>query len=183
MLRHAGKCKFVLFALGLFALSTQAEAEQKSSNPKPPIAIGGFAHEYLSRGQVHMNVCRQSSCVPGSKVSYQIYSPDGKPNFEDFKLVQKKVASHFKARAPKGTKLKFGKPTREKDRLFTTFTNYREMHFAGGAKQFTKSMVIYAEKVTISLISSSSRKKTAEANSDLFLIGLMTWSQTLKDAK
>ena len=180
MLRNIVTGAFLLLAL---AMAARAETVQKKSDPAPPITIGGFASEYVSRGRIFMNVCKQSSCGPGSQVSYQFHPPELKPDFKQFKLLQKKVASHFKAKAPKGTKLKFGTPERTRDDLFTIFTNRREMHLANGAKHFTKSMMIYGEKVTISLISSSRRKKTAEHNSDLFRLGLMTWSEALKAKK
>ena len=164
-------------------MPAKAETAQSTSNPKPPITIGGFAFEYVSRGQIFMNVCKQRSCGPGSQVSYQFHPPETKPDFEQFKNLQKSVASHFKAQAPKGTKLKFGTPDRTRDDLFTIFTNRREMHLANGTKHFTKSMMIYGEKVTISLISSSRNKETGEANSALFQLALMAWSEALKAKK
>jgi len=177
MLRYVIAGAVLLFSI---AMPVQGETVQKKSNPAPPITIGGFAANYVSQGRIYMNVCRQPSCVPGSKVSYQFHPPEAKPNFKEFARLQKRVASHFKAQAPKGTKLKFGSPAQTRDDLFTIFTNYREMHLANGTKHFTKSMMIYGDKITISLISSSQQKMIAETNSNLFQLALMAWSEALK---
>lgn len=181
MARGIEKLAAALFALIMLAVSTQYTLATDGENLEPPIKIRGFEYTYVARGQIHMNICRDAGCVPGSKVSYTLYAPDPNPDYEEFKLMQNMVAEHMQKRAPKGTVVKITEQKRAKDKLGTTFTNLRRITSAKGQKVFVKSTTMYTEKITLSVISSSEHKDTMNANAALFLIGLLAWSQTLAD--
>lgn len=103
----------------------------------PPITIGSFAYSFIKRGGIHMNVCREASCVPGSRVSYVLYGRTGKPDFEEFKLTQGKVFSALKARASEGVTMNLSPAERSSDETFTIYTSVREARSVDGETLFT----------------------------------------------
>ncbi len=161
---------FVLVAVGL---PTPPAWAQDAKQSKPLFSVDGFDYQFIPRGRIHMNVCQQTSCVPGSRVSYTLYAPEPNPSFEQYKLSQDRVATQLRARAPQGTKFVFGTPEQTRDDVFTTFTNTREIHNPNGTKMFTKSTLLHAEAATISLVSSSEDKEAVETNRALFMLQLM----------
>lgn len=124
-----------------------------------------------------MNVCREVSCVPGSRVSYVLYGRTGKPDFEEFRVTQGKVFSALKARASKGVTMILTPAERSSDKTFTIYTSVREARLENGETLFTKSTLIYRKSTTISVISSAKDMKTTDANRALFMAGLMVWGQ------
>lgn len=124
-----------------------------------------------------MNICRQASCVPGSRVSYVLYGRTGKPDFEEFKVTQGKVFSALKARASKSVTMNLAPAERSSGEVFTIYTSVREARLENGEALFTKSTLIYRESTTISVISSAKDMKTTDANRALFMTALMLWGQ------
>ena len=61
-----------------------------------------------------------------------------------------------------------------------SLSSYREMQLANGIEQVTKSAMVYAENLTISIISSAENRETADGNQAAFLLGLLTWSEIEK---
>ncbi|MDH3742854.1 MAG: hypothetical protein OER56_14780, partial [Hyphomicrobiales bacterium] len=94
-MRLTRNIKIALIALILTGATGQIAFAQQ----EPPIKIKGFAYRFIERGQIHMNDCARSSCVAGSKVSYTIGAPDGKPDFKRFKDNQKAIAAYLKTQA------------------------------------------------------------------------------------
>ena len=175
-MRRAQRRKIVLFLTLLVCLSAANVWAQSASNAEPPVAVSGFAYQLVGDGTIHMNICQQERCVPGSKVSYRLFAPTSDPDFEEFKHTQEMVRSRLLSQLPEGTDITFGDPQHMQDELFTAFTITREMTFPNGSKSITKSTNLFARKGTISLISSSESSEAAEANSALFMTALMLWA-------
>lgn len=180
MMRNALRHMSIVFPLLFVCLPSEISWAQNTSIAKPPVLIGGFSHKFYARGRVHMNICRNQTCVTGSKVSYVIYPPTDNPDFEEFKRAQKIVLSRFQSRARQGVVITSENPERTQDQQFTFFTNIREMHSPNGSKVVTKSTNMFDQRYSISLISSSKSKETAESNSAQFMLGLILWSRTQK---
>lgn len=176
MRRYTG-VKSLLSAIVLIAHSIGVGVAQETPEAEPPVAIRGFAHQFMVQGRVHMNVCQETECVAGSRVSYVLNPPETDPDFEEFKRAQEMVAIHLRSRFPKGTTLSLGTPEQSNDGAFTVFTSFREMRSAAGQSLFTKSTIIFADNATMSVISSSMDRKAVDANSALFQVGLLVWNQ------
>jgi len=183
MVRSFGILTFVLAAVLLFGPAIHPSLAQSGANTKPPITIGGFVHQFLPEGAVHMNVCKKRDCVPGSKVSYTLAAPEKNPNFEGFTRFQKQLAERFKQLSPEGVSYRFGAPERESNALYNAFVTYREARATDGALMITKSTFVFLDKVTLNIISSSTSKKQADANYAMFLVGLLAWSKALEGAE
>lgn len=166
-----------MLALGCVSLWTGQGAAQDAAQKKPPISVGGYAYKYVPTGQIYSFTCEVKDCVPGSKVSYQLYAPEKNPDFEKFKKSQEMVEAYFKKNPAIGTSVKFGTPKRTDGEHFTVFENSREQQLPDGGSWFTRSMLIHGKNVTISLISSSKEEKVRDANQEKFLAGLMLWGQ------
>lgn len=178
--RKIKRLTLVLAVLALApAFALTSALAQNPANPSPPVQMGGFSYQFIPQTGTHMNICQRSECVPGSKVSYIIYPPTSELDFETFKATQKQLLPLLEERAPKGSVIIMGEPERSEDQLFTLFTNDRETRTPDGKRHFVKSTFVFAEAVTISIISSSSDKEAVETNRALFLVGLMAWGQAL----
>ena len=175
-MRPARRLKIVLFLSLLVCLSPASSWAQSASNADPPVAVGGFAYQLVGDGTIHMNICQQEQCVPGSKVSYRLLAPTNDYSFEEFKQTQEMVRSRLLSQLPEGTAIRIGEPERTENERFTTFTITREMTLPDGTQSITKSAILFAKEGSISLISSSESKKAAEANSALFMMALMLWA-------
>ena len=169
----------VFFALAPLGLQAPDAAAQRVDQPKPPVVLEGYGYEYLPRGQVHKFYCEVPECVPGSKVSYTLYAPEKNPDFEKFKSDAKYILDYMESRLPPGATITLGQQEKTEERLFTTFTSTRTMQLANGVEQVTVSTLVYTTNFTISVISSAENRETAETNKAGFLVGLLTWSETL----
>lgn len=123
MRRDKSGFAIAILTLVLVSLSTGFGMAQDAGQQKPPVSIGGYSYKYVPTGRIHSFVCEVKVCVPGSKVSYQLYPPDNDLDFEKFKLSQEMVASYLKKHAPKGTTIEFGTPRRTVNELYTAFEN------------------------------------------------------------
>ncbi len=177
MLRDSYRHTVVLLLLLFVCLSPEIGWAQKTSNEKSGIAVGGFEYKFIPERRMHMYLCQVQKCLSGSKVSYILFAPTDKPNFEEFKFVQKTVVSRLQSRAPQGVVITSEEPERTQDQLFEVFTNTREKLFPNGSKMITKSINLYSKHITISLISSANNKEAADANSAQFMLVLMLLSQ------
>lgn len=183
MVRSFERLTSLLAAVLVFGLAIHPGLAQNRANTKPPITIGGFVHQFLPRGEVHMNVCKKRECVPGSKVSYTLAAPEKNPSFEGFTRFQKQLAERFKQLSPEGVSYRFGAPKRESNELYDAFVTYREARAEDGALMVTKSTFVFLDTVTLNIISSSTSKKQADANYAMFLVGLLAWSKALEGAE
>lgn len=177
MFRLARTYNIALFILMVVGLPAQSAWTQDAKQPKPIFSVDGFDYKFFSSRKIHAYFCRAPNCIPGSKVTYTIYGPEKNPDFEQYKLMQKRVQGHLSARASEGTQFTFEEPEQSTNELFTIFTNVREKRNADGSKLFTKSTVLFAKTITISLISSSDNKDAVEANRALFMINLMVLAE------
>lgn len=168
----------VALAITVACLPVGATVAQDS---EPPVTIGGFEYRFIPKGQIHMNLCRADSCGPGSKVSYVLYAPVENPDFDSFKRSQDRTVAALQARAREGTTITLEAPEQSRDELMTVFSIFREMRPESGKVLVTKSSAFFLKTITISVISSSTDKKTADANSALFTLGLITWNGARKN--
>jgi hypothetical protein len=59
-----------LAAAGIGGVSAQTLLVSPTGKDKPPVAVSGWRYE-PTPNDVHMFLCEQASCIPGSKVSYR----------------------------------------------------------------------------------------------------------------
>jgi hypothetical protein len=168
--------------LGLSAPSTDAQPTRTKTRQtaNPPITIGGFDYKYYQNRRMHMNFCVKSSCLKGSKVSYIFFRPSPPPAFARFVQDRKKLAQVLKARLKKGYTMTFDVPRKDRNDLYTLYSQVRHETAPDGRKYHVLSNMIYTKNVTISLISSSLDSKIYKKNRDRFVAGLLLWIGTLK---
>lgn len=171
--------KGILVLLSIFLIA-QGSFAKDTPEKTPPISVKGFLYEYLPRGSIHMNVCKEQACKAGSKVSYYLAAPISASGYNEFKANLQKVVDILQDGASKGTRIKIGKFTRKENRFFTAFVGYREIQAPGKATQITRSMSVFTKRVFISLISTSTSRKLVEINGDTFLAGLLAAAGVLK---
>ncbi len=170
----------VLLFVVMLALSAGLGVAKDAKEPTPPVKIAGFDYSYIDRGQIHMNVCRVSDCIPGSKVSYTLFGRETNPDYEQFRDMQQKVAEYLQQQAPSGTTVKIEKQERKTDQLGTSFTSSRVLQSPTGQKMFTTSTTLFTKTMTISVISSSADKAMVATNSERFWAALLERVKVLK---
>lgn len=138
----------------------------------PPVTVAGFRYERFPP-QTHLNTCTEAKCGPGSKVSYLLFPPDPKPDFERFKTMRGQVQRALEQRLPMGARLAVEPPATTSDARFTIFEQKRTETLLDGRTTTVITRQLYAKRFAVELISSASDAKTAEANAALFQMPLM----------
>jgi hypothetical protein len=163
--------------VALCVLSVCVPAAAKISIVKgrggPPVSISGFTYQFMPQG-IHMNICNNSSCGLGSKVSYVFAAPKPGMTFGEYKAQRSIIEKELKARLPAQAGFKVRPPTQEKGKLLTTFESRRTLTMPDGEKQVTISRLLLTKTMSIELIGSGTDEKQIEMNLALFTIGTMT---------
>ncbi len=180
MPKSIASLKVVLLFLAMLGLSAGFGVAKDVKEPNPPFEIAGFDYSYYASGQIHMNVCRENDCIPGSKVSYTLFEPETNPDYQQFTFMQQKVAEYLQEQAPAGTTVKIEKQERRTDQLGTTFTSSRVLQSPDGKKLFTTSTTLFMKTMSISVISSSVDKAMVTTNGKLFWAALLARIKVLK---
>ena len=167
-----------VLAFGWVSLWAGGGVAEDAAKKGPPVSVGGFSYKYIPTGEIYSFICEAEDCVPGSKVSYQLYPPD-KPDFEKYKQTQEQLKSYFRKTPAIGSRVKFGTPRQIDGEHFTVFDSTREQQTPDGGTWFTRSSMLHGKSVTVSLISSSKDEKARDANDARFAAGLIAWGQSL----
>ena len=148
----------------------------------PPFTIGGFEYTLMPQG-IHMNICNQRSCGPGSKVSYILFGPRPQLTFQAYKAQRAEIAAQFKKVAPAGVTFTFKPPTQQRTKLFTFLESHRITKAADGQKEVTISRTILTKNMSIDLISTARDEKLANANLAPFTLAALVVADVGGQAK
>lgn len=166
----------LLLAGLLTSSAVQAQDLPKAAGPgraaAPPVTVPGFRYDRFPP-QTHLNTCTDAKCGPGSKVSYILFPPDPKPDFERFKTMRGQVQRALEQRLPMGARLAVEPPAMTSDAMFIIFEQKRTETLLDGRTTTVITRQLYAKRFAVELISSASDAKTAEANAALFQMPLM----------
>src|SRR5215470_1766368 len=145
-----------------------------ASPEMPPVAVGPeWAYERLA-GDVHMFVCRESACVPSSKVSYRLYGRNDTMTLEQFRRQQEHVVKVLQEHAPPGTHIEILEVHGDEGSgLPRTFTSRRLIANSSGAKEFITSSLLLGMAGAASLVSSSPDEEASSANEVIFARAVM----------
>jgi hypothetical protein len=95
--------RLLLLTAALFAGMAGASAQTLFVSPtgkdRPPVAVSGWRYD-PAPNDVHMFLCEQASCTPGSKVSYRFYAAGDPMNLEAFRKGQEQVVKALEQRSP-----------------------------------------------------------------------------------
>jgi len=118
--------------------------------------------------RAHVATCTEARCLTGSKVSYILYPPGSKPDFERFKSLRAGLERSFQQRLPLGSKVSFSPPTMTRDGAATVFEARRTETHMNGQSRTVITRQLYTSRMAVELISSSTDANVAEANLDQF---------------
>jgi hypothetical protein len=165
----------MLFA---FFVSFDVRADEKVEikigklGKSPPFTISGWRYQLINN-ITHMHLCANSSCEPGSKVSYVVMPPNKDYSFKQYKEERQKIAQVLRKMAPAGTRIEFAEPEKSEDKLFRIFKTKREEVAPDGKTTAFLSWRVIADKVAFDFISSASTFKKAEEQLNPFMLAGM----------
>ncbi|MEA2912172.1 MAG: hypothetical protein QOJ15_4253 [Bradyrhizobium sp.] len=139
---------------------------------KPPVAVSGWRYD-AAPNDVHMFVCEQASCIPGSKVSYRFYAAGNPMTLETFRSSQQQVATALEQRSPGQRITILGVEGDSGTAVPRMYKARRKTVAADGTSEYVVSAMLFGSKAAASLISSSRDEKTSNANYALFGVALM----------
>jgi hypothetical protein len=161
-----------LAAAGIGGVSAQTLSVSPTGKDRPPVAVSGWRYEQAPN-DVHMLLCEQASCIPGSKVSYRFYAAGDPMNLEAFRKAQEQVAKALKQRSP-GKRISIlaveGDSGTAVPRMFKA---RRKTVAADGSSEYVVSGMAFGSKAAASVISSSRDEKASNANYALFGVAVM----------
>lgn len=149
---------------------------QPDTYEQPPVTFSVYDYSYLPGPKMHVNTCQVAECGPGSKVTYMMFAPTDEHDFDGFKQAQNRAFEALKSRAPQGTTGSIGRQGEIAEGNYKAFISTRELHMPGGNSRYTYSMLLFFDRATVSLISSSPNLESAKANAVVFLLGFTSWS-------
>lgn len=164
---------------GIGGVSAQTLSVSPTGKDRPPVAVSGWRYEQVPNG-VHMFLCEQASCIPGSKVSYRFYAAGDPMTLETFRSSQQQIAKALEQRSP-GQRITIlaveGDSGTAVPRMFKA---RRKTVAADGTSEYVVSGVLFGSKASASLISSSRDEKASSANYALFGVAVMLFVTSAK---
>jgi hypothetical protein len=168
--------RLLLLIAALLAGTAGASAETLFVSPtgkdRPPVSVSGWRYEQAPN-DVHMFLCEQASCIPGSKVSYRFYAAGDPMTLEAFRQGQEQIAKALEQRSP-GQRITIlaveGDSGTAVPRMFKA---RRKTVAADGTSEYVVSGMVFGSKAAASVISSSRDEKGSNANYALFGVAMM----------
>jgi hypothetical protein len=161
-----------LATVGIGCLSAQTLFVSPTGKDKPPVAVSGWRYE-LAPNDIHMFLCEQASCVPGSKVSYRFYAAGDPMTLETFRSSQQQVAKALEQRSPGQRITILGVEGDSGTAVPRMYKARRKTVAADGTSEYVVSGVLFGSKASASVISSSRDEKASGANYALFGVAVM----------
>jgi hypothetical protein len=168
-----------LATVGIGGVSAQTLSVSPTGKDRPPVAVSGWRYE-LTPNDVHMFLCEQASCIPGSKVSYRFYAAGDSMTLEAFRSSQQQVARALEQRSPGQRITILGVEGDSGTAVPRMFQARRKAVAADGTSEYVVSGVLFGSKASASLISSSRDEKASNANYALFGVAVMLFVTTAK---
>jgi hypothetical protein len=169
----------VLAAAGIGSASAQTLFVSPTGKDKPPVAVSGWRYEQIPN-DVHMFLCEQASCIPGSKVSYRFYAAGDPMTLETFRSSQQQVAKALEQRSPGQRITILGVEGDSGTAVPRMFKARRKTVAADGSSEYVVSGVLFGSKASASVISSWRDEKASNANYALFAVAVMLFVTTAK---
>jgi len=163
---------FALAAAGIGGVSAQTLFVSPTGKDKPPVAVSGWRYD-AAPNDVHMFVCEQASCIPGSKVSYRFYAAGDPMTLEGFRKGQEQVVKALEQRSPGQRITILGVEGDSGTAVPRMFKARRKTVAADGSSEYVVSGMVFGSKAAASVISSSRDEKTSNANYALFGVAMM----------
>ena len=169
-----------------FAVAAHAQDKRSVPADTIPFAVQGFKYAQLKRpgtdSITHMNECEESSCLPGSKVSYILSGPEPH-SFEAYIVARTKVEAAVRAQLPTGSALRFEAPTVVRLGPVTIYESRRHQTLPDGSAKITISQSLHSNQVQIDVISSSDTLKAADGNAATFRAMMVIWMAVQGDKR
>lgn len=178
-LKVIGLLLFILFAGSHTSAGENVDIKVGRLGSNPPFTVGGWRYQLINN-RTHMFLCANSSCEPGSKISYMVLPPRKDYSFKQYKEEREKIAQVLLKMAPAGTHIEFSEPEKVEDKLFRIFKAKREQVSPDGKKTAFLSWLVMANKVSFDFISSASSFKQAEEQLAPFMLAGMMVAVTDK---
>jgi hypothetical protein len=161
------------------AVSAQTLFVSPTGKDRPPVAVSGWRYEQAPN-DVHIFLCEQASCTPGSKVSYRFYATGNPMTLETFRSSQQQIAKALEQRSP-GQRITIlaveGDSGTAVPRMFKA---RRKTVAADGSSEYVVSGMAFGSKAAASVISSSRDEKASNDNYALFGVAVMLFVTTAK---
>jgi hypothetical protein len=157
---------------GIGGVSAQTLFVSPTGKDRPPVAVSGWRYEQAPN-DVHMFICEQASCSPGSKVSYRFYAAGDPLTLEGFRKEQEEIVKALEQQSP-GKRITIqGVDGDSGTAVPRMFKARRKTVAADGSSEYVVSGRLFGSKAGASVISSSRDEKTSNANYALFGVAVM----------
>lgn len=157
---------------GIGGVSAQTLFVSPAGKDRPPVAVSGWRYEAVPN-DVHMFLCEQASCIPGSKVSYRFYAAGDPMTLETFRSQQEQVVKTLEQRSP-GQRITIlaveGDSGSAVPRMFKA---RRRTVAASGASEYVVSGMLFGSRAAASVISTARDEKASNDNFALFAVAVM----------
>lgn len=164
---------------GIAGASAQTLFVSPTGKDKPPVAVSGWRYEAVPN-DVHMFLCEQASCIPGSKVSYRFYAAGDPMNLEAFRKGQEQVAKALEQRTPGQRITILGVDGDSGTAVPRMFKARRKTVATDGSSEYVVSGMLFGSKAAASVISSSRDEKANNDNFGLFAVAVMLFVSSTK---
>jgi hypothetical protein len=164
---------------GIAGVSAQTLFVSPTGKDKPPVAVSGWRYE-KAPNDVHMFICEQASCIPGSKVSYRFYPAGDSMTLEAFRSSQQQVAKALEQRSPGQRITILGVEGDSGTAVPRMFKARRKTVAADGSSEYVVSGMLFGSKAAASVISSSRDEKASNDNFALFAVAVMLFVSSAK---
>jgi hypothetical protein len=176
MVQMKSAVRFLLLTAALAAGSGGVSAQTLFVSPtgtdRPPVAVSGWRYD-AAPNDVHMFLCEQASCNPGSKVSYRFYAPNNPMTLEKFRGDQEQIVKALEQRTPGQRITILGIDGDKGTAVPRMFKARRQTVAANGTSEYVVSGMLFGAKAAASVISSSREEKASNDNFALFAVAVM----------
>jgi hypothetical protein len=159
-------------AAGFGGLSAQTLFVSPTGKDRPPVSVSGWRYEQAPN-DVHMFICEQASCIPGSKVSYRFYAAGDPMTLEAFRTGQEQIVKALEQQMPGKRITILGVEGDSGTAVPRMFKARRKTVAADGSSEYVVSGRVFGSKAGASVISSSRDEKVSSANYALFGVAVM----------
>jgi hypothetical protein len=156
---------------GITGVSAQTLFVSPTGKDRPPVSVSGWRYEQVPN-DVHMFLCEQASCIPGSKVSYRFYAAGDPMTLEGFRKGQEEIVKVLEQQTP-GKRITVLGVEGSGTAVPRMFKARRKVVAADGTSEYVVSGRVFGSKAGASVISTSRDEKTSNANYALFGVAVM----------
>jgi hypothetical protein len=145
---------------GIGGLSAQTLFVSPTGKDRPPVAVSGWRYE-AAPNDVHMFLCEQASCIPGSKVSYRFYAAGDPLTLEGFRRGQEEIVKALEQQSPGKRITILGVEGDSGTAVPRMFKARRKAVAADGTSEYVVSGRVFGSKAGASVISTAAMRRSA----------------------